>query len=558
MKSSDSLPPLPGSSAAKTGVLFVAGAQLGGLICTIGQILVVGMAVDRILSGAGNLAGLMGVFLLLLVVRAVLQGIVRVAGHECAARVKAETRQGILRQIFLLGPQRSEERTGRLVFQAVEGAEALDVFYGLFRPQLIVGLAAPLLICASVAVLDLPTAVVMLISAPLAPLLMGLMQTRFRKVSARYHARAGLLSAQFLDSVQGLPVLKMFNRGRAQGDEIWRTSEALRRETMRLLAVNQLAIFLMDWGFALGVTTAAFLAATIRWRAGALSTGEAVAVVLLSTEVIRQLNLLGAFFFAGAGGRAMITTIRGFLGKKPVVKDRLRPVCHSYPTPPDIRFEGVRFTYDEGDGPALDGVTFAIRSGETLALAGESGAGKSSIAHLLLRFADPQAGRILLNGRPLPEYSIRWLRSQISLVAQDTWLFHGSIADNLRIARPGASQTDLESAARAASLHDFILSLTDGYHTQLGERGARLSGGQAQRLAIGRALLKNAPILILDEPTSHLDAQNEQGVMQAIRHASQGKTVLHITHRLHTVAGVDRLLFLRDGRLVDEQTAVLH
>lgn len=477
------------------------------------------------------------------------------AGHHCAEGVKAGTREAILRQMFLLGPPRGEERTGNLVFQAVEGTEALEVYYSLFRPQLIVGLAAPLLICASVAVLDWPTALVILLSAPLAPLLMGLMQSRFKEVSKNYYARAGQLSAQFLDSVQGLPVLKMFNRGRAQGEEIWRTSEALRKETMRLLAVNQVAIFVMDWGFALGVTTAAFVAAAIRWRSGAISTGEAMAVVLLSIEVIRQLNLLGAFFFAGAGGRAMIKTIRAFLARKPAVKDGPRPLRHFSSFPPGVRFEAVGFAYENGDGEALTDVTFSVAPGETVFLAGESGAGKSSIAHLLLRFSDPQAGQIIMNGRPLPAYSLRWLRSQISLVAQDTWLFHGSVADNLRIARPGASQVELEEAAEAACLHDFILSLPQEYDTQLGERGARLSGGQAQRLALARAFLKNAPILILDEPTSHLDYLTEQKVMEAIRQTSQGRTVLHITHRLHLATATDRVLFLKNGRIVEEQLA---
>jgi ATP-binding cassette subfamily C protein CydD len=555
MERTNPLADLPGNHAARKKVLLTAGLQLGGLACTIGLTLLIGFSVDRVLAGSPNLVGLALIFLAVLATRALLQGISRLTGHECAEGVKAETRQAILRQIFLLGPLRGEERTGKLVFQAVEGTEALETYYGLFRPQLIVGLAAPLMICASVALLDWPTALVLLLSAPLAPLLMGLMQSRFKEVSKKYHARAGQLSAQFLDSVQGLPVLKMFNRGRAQGEEIWRTSEALRRETMRLLAVNQIAIFVMDWGFALGVTTAAFAAAAIRFQAGALSLGEGIAIVLLSMEVIRQLNLLGAFFFAGAGGRAMIKTIRKYLASRPPVKDASPPIRHLSSFPPEFRFEGVRFAYENGDGDALSDTTFSIEPGETVILAGESGAGKSSIAHLLLRFADPQAGQILLNGRPLQDYSLRWLRSQISLVSQDAWLFHGSVADNLRIARPGASLAEIEYATRAAHIHEFIKSLPQSYDTQLGERGTRLSGGQAQRLALARALLKNAPILILDEPTSHLDYRNEQKVMAAIREASRGRTVLHITHRLHLATATERLLFLKDGRVAEEQPA---
>jgi ATP-binding cassette subfamily C protein CydD len=440
----------------------------------------------------------------------------------------------------------------------VEGVEALDVYYGLFRPQMIVGLATPLLICAVVAAMDWMTGLVLLVAAPLAPLLMGMLQKRFRQVSSRYYARAGQLSAQFLDSVQGLPVLKMFNRGRAQGQEIFRIGEMLRRETMRLLAVNQLAIFLMDWGFALGVTTVAFVMAALRWKAGALSLGEGVAVILLSVEVIRQLNLLGAFFFAGAAGRTMIKAIREYLGRKPAVNpgNTMPGLLTSSPArPPSIRFEHVTFAYDR-DGVVLDDVHFTIGSGKTVALTGASGAGKSSLVHLLLRFADPQRGRILLDGRPLTEYPLSWLRSQMAVVAQDTWLFHGTIADNLRIARPRATLEEMETAARAAGLQDFIVSLPRGYDTPLGERGARLSGGQAQRLAIARAILKDAPILILDEPTSHLDSRTEETVLAELDRLSRGKTVLHITHRLHTIRNADRLVVLREGGFRPKETPV--
>jgi ABC-type multidrug transport system fused ATPase/permease subunit len=204
----------------------------------------------------------------------------------------------------------------------------------------------------------------------------------------------------------------------------------------------------------------------------------------------------------------------------------------------------------------LDDVHFTIGSGKTVALTGASGAGKSSLVHLLLRFADPQRGRILLDGRPLTEYPLSWLRSQMAVVAQDTWLFHGTIADNLRIARPRATLEEMETAARAAGLQDFIVSLPRGYDTPLGERGARLSGGQAQRLAIARAILKDAPILILDEPTSHLDSRTEETVLAELDRLSRGKTVLHITHRLHTIRNADRLVVLREGGFRPKETPV--
>jgi ABC-type multidrug transport system fused ATPase/permease subunit len=195
-------------------------------------------------------------------------------------------------------------------------------------------------------------------------------------------------------------------------------------------------------------------------------------------------------------------------------------------------------------------VSFSIDPGETVGLLGASGAGKSSIIHLLLRFADPRSGRVTLGGYPLPDLPLEWVRSQMAWVAQDTWLFHGTVAENLRIARPDASLREIVAASRAACIHDFISSLPDGYSTHVGERGVRLSGGQAQRLAIARALLKDAPIVLLDEPTSHIDYACEANLRHALERLMEGRTVLHITHRRHSLSSACRLLYLEGGRIV--------
>ncbi|MBN8710412.1 MAG: ATP-binding cassette domain-containing protein [Verrucomicrobia bacterium] len=546
---------LPGSKESRRFSYATAGMGGAGMICTIGQAVLLGLVVDRLWRSAPVPAWLFFALAAVILLRAIFAGGARWFAFGASAGAKRKTRRAIHGKILDLGPARSaSERTGGLVHDTVEGVEALDASNGLYFPQFLVGLSAPLVICLAIGVMDWVSGLVLLVTAPLAPILLGLTQSRFRAVSARYHAEASALSARFLDAVQGLPTLKAFNAGAACGSEMAQAGERFRRETMKLLAVNQLAIFLLDWGFAVGATGAAFVVAALRWKAGAITVGEAVTIVLLSLEIIRQLNLLGAFFFAGAGGRAMGRRIRHYLDTPGPVKES-ETTGYRMPSRRDVRFEDVSFAYP-GGGDVLSHVSFEIQPGETVGLLGASGAGKSSIVHLLLRFADPREGRILLGGRPLVDLPLEWLRSQIAWVAQDTWLFHGTVEENLRIAYPGAGRGEIEEASRAACIHDFITSLPEGYQTRIGERGTRLSGGQAQRLAIARALLKDAPIILLDEPTSHVDFACEAALRQALDRLSEGRTVLHITHRRHSLSAASRLFYLEDGRITKSEDSL--
>jgi ABC-type multidrug transport system fused ATPase/permease subunit len=211
----------------------------------------------------------------------------------------------------------------------------------------------------------------------------------------------------------------------------------------------------------------------------------------------------------------------------------------------------VTFGYDGGQRPALRQFDLAVAAGETVALVGSSGAGKTTVLNLLLRSFDPQQGRLVIGGVEARDMPLAQLRSLFALVSQDTYLFHSTVAENLRLARPDADQATLEAATRAANAHDFIARLPAGYDTMVGERGLRLSGGERQRLAIARALLKDAPILLLDEPTSSVDAENEELIQEALRRLARGRTTLVVAHRLSTVADADRIVVLEDGRVVE-------
>ena len=219
-----------------------------------------------------------------------------------------------------------------------------------------------------------------------------------------------------------------------------------------------------------------------------------------------------------------------------------------------IRFEEVTFGYDGQRQPALDGITADIAAGSLVALVGPSGAGKTTLTSLVARFYDPQAGRVLLDGHDLRQVALDSLTRHLGVVFQDTFLFHASIAQNLRYARPDASEDDLVAACQAAHLHEFITGLPDGYHTLVGERGHRLSGGEKQRLAIARVVLKDPRILILDEATSHLDSVSEQLIQAALRPLLRGRTALVIAHRISTILAADQILVLDHGRIADAGT----
>jgi ABC-type multidrug transport system fused ATPase/permease subunit len=246
-----------------------------------------------------------------------------------------------------------------------------------------------------------------------------------------------------------------------------------------------------------------------------------------------------------AGGR-----IFGLLDTQPAVEDAATAPPPG-PLVPTIQFQDVTFAYQRGDAPALVDLSFRLEAGETVAIVGPSGAGKSTVINLLLRFWDPQQGRILVGDHDVREYPLSDLRALLAVVAQDTYLFNTTVLENVRLGRADATDDEVRAAARAASAEEFILALPDGYDTPIGERGARLSGGERQRLAIARAFLKNAPILLLDEATSSLDSTNERAVQVALADLMRGRTTLVIAHRLSTVANADRILVLDGGRLVE-------
>jgi ATP-binding cassette, subfamily C, bacterial CydD len=280
---------------------------------------------------------------------------------------------------------------------------------------------------------------------------------------------------------------------------------------------------------------------------------EAFLVLLLAPEFYRPLRELGVHRHAGMEGSAAADRIFEILST-PVLARQGSGTHGPFTNEPTIAFSGVGYTYPGSDHTALSGLTLTLEAGKRTALVGRSGAGKSTLVNLLMRFVDPESGTIRANGVEITDMSVKTWRENVALVSQRPHLFYGSVLENISLARPEANREEVERAAELAGATEFIRRLPDGYTTEIGERGARLSGGEAQRIAIARAFLKDAPVLVMDEPTSSLDPESERLIQSALNRLSRGRTVLIIAHRLNTVYRADRIAVLEDGRLAETGT----
>ncbi len=498
------------------------------------------------------LIGVLSLIAGLIVLRAILQLARDEIANTTAARMKVHVRGQLYDHVLQLGAGHFDQRrTGEAVMALVDGVEQLDPFFGQYLPQLIVAALTPVLIFAFMAFLDVRTGVVFLIFALLTLIAPAAFHKLNSSASIGFRQAQAATAADFLDSIQGLATLKAFGQSRQRGLELAERARHLYRSTMWVLALNIGTGGITLLGISAGAAVALGWGA-IRVQSGELSLATLLVVLLLGVEVFRPLRDLVQLFHSSMLAVAATRGLYQLLDTVPEVASPDKPSVPQRALRPVVRFEQVTFGYQGGLRPAVTDVSFELRPGQTLGVVGPSGAGKSTLVNLLLRFVDPAQGRILLDGYDVRVLPLDLLRRQVAVVAQDTYLFYGTVGENLRVARPGATQAELEAACRAANAHEFIVGLPRGYDTVIGERGVRLSGGQRQRLAIARALLKDAPILVLDEALSSVDAENEATIQQALERLQRGRTTLVIAHRLSSVAAADRIVVLDRGRLVEQ------
>lgn len=490
------------------------------------------------------------VLLAIIGARALLTWGSEVSAFGVAARIKQNLRTRLFAHILALGPAYARgERTGELTNTLVEGIEALEAYFSQYLPQLLLAALVPLLILVFVFPLDLLSALILLVTAPLIPFFMILIGSAADALTRRQWKSLSLLSAHFLDVLQGLATLKMFERSREQIETIARVSRQFRDATLSVLRVAFLSAFALEM---LATISTALIAVEIGLRLlyAQIEFEQAFFVLVLAPDFYLPLRLLGTRFHAGmtgvAAGARIFEVLETTQNKGPQTEVS-RPQATEGGW---LVFDNVHYTYD-GTRAALDGVSFSIARGERVALVGPTGAGKSTIVSLLLRFIEPTRGEILCDGAPLRDGSPHAWREQIAWVPQLPYLFNDTVANNIRLARPAASLDEVVRAAQLAHADEFIRALPEGYDTLIGERGARLSGGQAQRVALARAFLKDAPILLLDEPTAHLDPENEALIQDAIERLMQNRTVLIISHRPSTTQRADKVIRLEQGRVVE-------
>ncbi|HUA52920.1 MAG TPA: ABC transporter ATP-binding protein, partial [Candidatus Sulfotelmatobacter sp.] len=514
-------------------------ALLGWLIGA----LFAGRSLDSLVLPAGLTAAAM-------VLRGVFEHWRTMIAHTTAARVQTHLRRTIYDKIAALGPGSvSRQRSGALVLSLVDGVEQLETYFGRFLPQFLVALLTPFLIFAAVATIDLRVAAVMLGFALLA-LFAPALWHRLDVANSRGRQQAyAAFAAEFLDSIQGLATLKAFGQSTARADKLAVEARDLFRRTMWVLCLNVLSRGITDSAIACGAAAALAVGA---WRveAGTMALPALLVILMLGVEVYRPLRELRTVLHQGMVGMAAAHGIYQILDERPAVADA-PPAPLDRPLEPTIAFEGVGFRYPGTRRTVHDGLDFRVAAGERLGLVGPSGGGKSSIVRLLLRFYDPDQGVVRLGGHDLRALSFEQIRGLVSVVNQDTFLFHGTVEDNIRMGRPDATDEQIQAAARAANIHDFVMALPQGYRTVVGEKGVKLSGGQRQRVAIARALLRDTPILVLDEALSAVDAENEAIIQEALDRLMRGRTTVILAHRLSSVVDCDRILVLDGGHVVE-------
>ncbi|WP_158744078.1 ABC transporter ATP-binding protein [Acidisphaera sp. L21] len=469
-----------------------------------------------------------------------------------AGRVQRVLRARLFDRIAELGPAWfGTERTGGVMLAVIDGVEQMQTFFGAYLPQLIIAACAPLVIFAIFAWWDVPTAAVLLVAALATLALPMAIHRADRKAAIARSAAFKAFGEEFLDALQGLPTLKAFGQSAAFAERLAQRARRLSGDTFWVLALGLLTRFFTDLGTGLGAAAAIALGA---WRVqhGEMSMEALLIILMAGTEIFRPLRDLRSVLHQGMVGQSAANGIFALLDARSDAPAAGGPAVADLQ--PEIVFEDVGFGYPGRRGDAHAGLSFTVAAGETVGVVGPSGAGKSTILRLLLRQHDVQAGAVRIGGRDVRTLDPEQLRGMIAIVAQDTTLFDGTVADNLRLGRPDADDAAMMEAARAANAHGFITALPNGYDTRIGERGASLSGGQRQRIAIARALLRDAPILVLDEALSSVDAENEAVIQQALDRLTKGRTTIILAHRLSSVIGADRILVLDGGRVAESGT----
>jgi len=547
--------------ATRAYLVFVGVVGVAMALLLVAQAALLARVITRAFLDGADLAAVARELRALVVVvtaRAVLVGAREWVARRTAGRVTGELRRRLLARAVALGPVGlGRERRGELAATATSGIDTLDRYFAGYLPQLVLAVVVPVVVLVRILPID-PTAVaIMVVTLPLIPLFMVLVGMAARGRTERQWRLLSRLSAHFLDVVEGLPTLRAFGRSRAQAVTIARVSDEYRSVTMSTLRIAFLSAMVLELLATLSVALVA-VAVGLRVVDSHLALEPALTVLVLAPEVYLPLRLVGARFHDSMAGLEACERAFAVIETEPTVGSGPIPA-------PDlrqsrIRFEGVTLTYPERDRPALDHMHAVIEPGATVEVVGPSGAGKSTIAASLLRFLDPASGRVVIeppDGRPvdLRDLDAASWRAQIAWLPQRPQVLTTTIAENVRVARPDASDDEVHEALRCAGATSFVDELPEGIAALVGERGATLSVGQCQRLALARVFLRRAAFVLVDEPTAHLDAESEAAVLAALADLAGTCTLVVLAHRPVLPMTATLTLVVDDGRVGAGPTA---
>jgi thiol reductant ABC exporter CydD subunit len=509
--------------------------------------------------------------LVVIILRALVSWAAEVSANRCSARVKSMIRAALVERVAQLGPNRQvldpgdpgetgdpgehrgpgrtvggpgpgpRPRSGDLATLVTHGIDALDGYFARYLPQLLLAVIVPIMVFAAVLSVDWISAVIMAVTLPLIPVFMALVGLATRAHTDRQFRTLQVLSGHFLDVVSGLTTLKVFGRSRAQAGVIRQVTDAYRRRLMATLRVTFLSSLVLELLASLSVALIA-VAIGLRLLNGDIDLRSALFVLVLAPEAYLPLRQLGADYHASAEGLSAADQVFDVLERPVRPGGTVLELPDPATTP--LVIDGLSVTYPGRDRPALDDLSLTVEPGELLAIAGPSGCGKSTLLAAFLGFVDPDRGTIRIGDVDLATLDADAWRRHIAWMPQRPHLFASSVADNIRLGKPGATEAEVERAAAAADLGRLIARLPDGLHTILGQDGAGLSAGERQRVALARVFIRDAPLLLLDEPTANLDGKTEAEVVQAVRRLAAGRTVILVAHRPALLALADRVVDL--------------
>jgi thiol reductant ABC exporter CydD subunit len=489
----------------------------------------------------------------ILAARAGLAHAVELSGRRTATRVMSALRAELVGRRLRPGAGEPRGDSAELAAGAVQGVDGLETYFARYLPQVVLAVVVPVAVLCWSAAVDLTSALVMAVTLPVIPVFMALIgRSAGARARANFDALVGL-SAWFLDVVRGLPTLRAFNRGSAQVAGIREATDRYRRTTMGTLRLSFLSGVVLDLAATLSTALVA-VTLGVRLVAGSLGLRPALTVLLLVPELFAPVRAVATLFHASADGLAATERILEALG--PSVDNRAHPHSREEGFPPArlaevgrVGLREVTVRYPGRPLPALDRVDLDLQPGELVALVGPSGAGKTTLGRALLGLTRPDEGFVVVGGRPLTDADLDWWRDRVAWASQHPALLPGTVAANLALGRPGADMAAIEEAARLAGADRFVRRLPGGYHTLVGAGGHGLSAGQRQRLGLARALLRDAPLLVLDEPTVHLDPAAAARVAATVEGLRGTRTILLITHDPDLAATADRVLRMEAGQI---------